>query len=1148
MATLNLRLFHGFQANFDDGLTIDFPTSKVRALLAYLVIESEQTHLRSQLANLFWGDWREEQAKANLRKSLFRLREALSDFGEGLLEVTHTMVRLRPEQLQADILTFRQLLQQVSQHHHLALINCSTCLDKLSRAVALYTGDLLAGLEVDDAPQFESWLTYKREQFHEEALAALANLTSLRLQRRDYELAQRLAQQQLQLEPWREEAHRHLMQAFMGQGRREEALAQFGKCRAILAAELGLDPAGETANLFKAMQQNVWEEPAAPPLPAVTGPWLHHFPHQIAPFIGRKEDIAAIQERLQDAAGRLLTLLGPGGIGKTRLAIEAVQGLKSGRELFPAGCYFIPLLNVATSDQLITAIGQQLGFTFRGGASPAQQLLDHLANQALLLVLDNYEQLLPHTQFVEQILAQAPQITLLVTGRVPLNLRAEWRFPLTGLTVPEPNLPPAQVASRPAAQLFESAAQRMDPHFQVNENNAASVAALCRHLAGMPLALEIAASWLKIYTLPALANRIELGVTFLTATARDMPERHRSLRVVFEQSWQLLNPSERAGFAHLTCFQSHFSLEAALAVVDLALETLAALLEHTLIQRLQNDRYSLHPLLQQFARDYLAEGDGVFERHAAWYLGQVAQVAPQFATSKASAAVAQISQELDNIRRAWQWAVAYHKTDLLTISLDGLQNFYLFRGLYGEGRDYFGQAMERLDSRPEHTPLLHRLRLAQASCYKKMGETETAISLVKQVTADINAPIYPTAMIALAQIYELRGENSEAIACLEEAQKTITGHSSELAEILDLSGRVYRTLNRFQDGITALAQALAINNTLGNASKVAENHTTLGLLYKDLGNFSEAIYHIEQAVNLAHKLDHRENVARFTQNLGLVYWQMGELEKALTCYQKSLAMAEELESKRGIAMCTGGIAAIMRLMHRYEEGLAHYRRALQLAEASDDKGLQATLVGNIGNIYMDQGKYETAMIFLERATTLDRTVGSIGGVCRHLGNIGDILKNQGRFAEALTYFEETIPQLRQIKDRYYLCWQLVSYGEVLYALSRFEEARLANEEGGQMALAVGRRPYHFLSQLLAARLRAMGGDPAGALSQLAHLQSQFNQPEEQAEIAFSRWQISQREEDRQTVGEILEPLVAQTQLSRHHQQLTELKWKGNPPA
>lgn len=1151
MTTLHLRLFHGFQANFDNGPTLDFPTSKVRALLAYLVIESEQSHLRSQLATLFWGDWREEQAKANLRKSLFRLRETLNrevtGFGDGLLEVTHTMVQLRPEHIQADLLTFRQLGQQVTQHNHPALNHCSACLDKLSRAVALYSGDLLAGLEVDDAPQFESWLTYQREQLHETAMAALANLTNIRLQRRDYELAQRLAQQQLQLEPWREEAHRQLMQALMGQGRREEALAQFGKCRAILAAELAIDPAGETINLFKTIQQNLWEEPAAPPLPAVSGPWHHHFPPQLTPFIGRAEELAAIQERLQDSAGRLLSLLGPGGIGKTRLVSEVVQRLESGREQFPAGCYFIPLLNVTTPNQLITAIGQQLGFTFRGGAEPAQQLLDHLANQALLLVLDNYEQLLPHTQFIEQILAHAPKVTLLVTGRVPLNLRAEWRFPLAGLTLPEPNLPASQVANWPAVQLFESAARRIDPYFQINETNATTITTLCRHLAGMPLALEIAASWLKIYTLASLANRIETGISFLTATARDIPERHRSLRVIFEQSWQLLAPPARLAFARLTCFQGHFSLEAALTVADLDLETLSTLLEHTLIQRLENERYSLHPLLQQFARDHLDKEDVVFEQHAAWYLGQVAQTAPQFASKTARSAVTLISQDLDNIRQAWQWAVNHQRADLLAAGLGGLESFYLFRGLYGEGRDYFGQAIEALASRPGHTLLYHRLRLAQASCYKKMGDTETAISLIKQVAAETTAATYPTAMIALAEIYELRGENSQAIAFLEQARQLLATHNApnQLAELLDITGRVYRTVNRIQDGIESLSQALSLNRTVGNESKVAENYANLGLLYKDLGNFSEAIYHIEQAINLAHKLDHRENVARFTQNLGLVYWQQGELEKALSCYQKGLAIAEELESKRGIGMCAGGIGAIMRLMHRYEEGLAHYRRALQQAEASGDLGLQATLVGNMGNIYMDQGKYETAMVFLERAMALDRMVGSIGNVCRHLGNIGDILKSQGRFAEALACFEETIPQLRQIKDRYYLCWQLVSYGEVLYGLSRFAEARLPAEEGGQLALAVGRRPYHFLSQLLQVRLQAAGGDPAGAIRQLAYLQTQFNQPEELADLAFTQWQISQTEADRQTAGRILEPLATQTQLARHYQQLTALKW-GNP--
>lgn len=1145
MALFNLRLLGSFQAEIEHKPLVHFPTSKVRAFLAYLAVESEQPHLRTQLAALLWGEWDEQAARANLRKTLLRLRQALDQsapgLGDALLDISRDAVQMRPDQIAVDVLTFRAYHKQVKAHSHADVAGCTLCLERLANATALYQGDLLAGLEVNDAPQFEEWLAVQREHLYEQALASLSLLSDAYLQRDDFERGLLYAKQQIHLQPWREEAHRQAMQALASLGRREEAIAQYERCRRVLYEELGITPDPETERLLAAIQSG---EAVSRVVRAAQKParaTLHNFPARLTPFIGREDAVATVQERLRDPACRLLTLLGAGGLGKTTLAVESVAQFAAAGDLFPDGCYFIPLVTATASDHVVTAIGEQLDVTFRQGADPEAQLLSAMADRAMLLVLDNYEQVAGETEFLERILAATSRVMLLITSRAPLNLRAEWRLPLSGLSVPQESAPLNQVAAHTAVQMFQSTAQRVDPGFRLTTENAELIGAICRSLAGMPLALEIAAGWLKLHSLETLARRIEAGVDFLTTQARDMPERHRSLRVVFEQSWQLLSPVEREAYARLTCFRGSFSMEAAIQVAEISVATLTTLLDHALVQRAQDDRFSLHPVLLQFANSYLESADALYDRHADWFLNRVAGAAPFFATSNAPAAIAVIRMDLDDVRSAWQWAVETRRTALLSQSLDGLLFFYQFRGYYREGRHNFAAAVQSLAQMPEEQMLVNRLRLAQSACAARLGDSTAAISLARQVVDSGDEHNRAAATMALGELHELRGEYSEAIAYLEEARRRMAEHGDtiKLAEVLDRMSRVYRSWDQLDEGIDVLSQALVINQRMGNEAGAAENHANLGLSYKDQGIFPKAIYHIEQAIALARKLNHRENTARFTQNLGLVYWQMEELEEALDCYQQALAMAEELESKRGTAMCAGGIGVIMRRLYRYDEALTYLQRALRLAEEIGDRAMQATQQGNIGNVYMNLGEYQRGIGYHERAAELDRAAGATGGVSRHLGNIGDVMRRQGRYQEALPYFEEAVVQLRQIKSPYNLSWILVSYAEALHALGRFDEAQAANEEGGRLAAELGRRPVEFSSRLLSARLTART-DLLSALAALDTLRLQFTDLEYQAEIAYAQWEFTQEVTAHRRALQLYERLVITTGKFRHRERLQAL--------
>lgn len=1145
MARLRLRLLGGFAASGEGKEFDHFPTNKARALLAYLAVEPAVAHRRAQLAALLWPEHDEGAALANLRKTLFHLRQTFDDvlpgFFEQALDADRAGVSLRAGAADVDVGDFLARLSATARHEHVALERCPECLNRLAEAADLYRGDLLAGLALSDARPFEEWLTVWQERLHRQALDALHILTVAREAQGEYDAAIDYAARQLALEPWRESAHRRLMSLYAATGRQELALRQYEKCRLVLAEELGVLPSAETEQLlseikadrsaFAVGRVDVAHQPAQ----------LHGFPARATTFIGRQAELEAVLDRLLDPRVGLLTLTGYGGSGKTTLAVAAANRVMGGSHPFAGGAWFVPLAGIGESGLLAAAIGAQLGLAFSPKRSPDDDVIAFLSGRPALLVLDNYEHLLPETALVERILRETPVTKLLVTSRAPLNLRAEWRQPVSGLPVPGEDDAPERVAGYEAVRLLETIGSQSDPGFRVGAGNAPALARIARRLDGMPLALEIAGNWLAAYPPEALADQIDASLTFLVAGWRDMPERHRSLEIVFAHSWELLAPRAQQALARATCFQGRFSPAAALAVAGATPGDLNALADHALLRRQPGGRFGLHPVLREFAAGHLADRDVLYRDHAGWYLRRVTELAPVFASREAATAVARVEDEIDDIRQAWRWAALQADVERLAEGLDGLAAFYQFRGLYAEGRDAFASAAAAVEQ-ASHDPLAYRLRLAEAACRLKLGDLEEAIHLAARVQESGNAETLTASLLLLAQLHELRANYDAAISYLEVALARLesTGEVADLALALGQQGWLYRQRNVYERAIPAYERALALNRRLGNELGAAENHAGLGLIYKDTGQFEAAVENLTAARAIAQSLNHRENIARFTQNLGLVYWQMDRLDEALSCYLEALEIAEAIQHRRGMAMCLGTIGVLHRRRYDYPAALAHYERALALFEQLGDQANTAVQLGNIGNVYMDTGKFADALDYMGRALVIDRELGVIEGVSRHLGNIGDTLKDQERFAEALVCFEEGIPALRRTGARYYLCWQLVSCAETLLALGRASEARTLADEGARMAADVGRRQYHFQGRLLAARLATLPHGSGETLALLSGLAGEFGLPEERAELAFWRWQLLGDRDARLDAIALFRPLLAQTGVFRYRQRLDRL--------
>ncbi len=989
-------------------------SDKARGLLVRLALEPERAFRRETLSALLWPEAAPTHAAQNLRQALYSLRRAL---GENFLLATPQTVQFNAAaDVDMDVLTWRRLWAEVEGHRHRHRETCRPCLERLAQAVALYRGDLLAGFALKDCPEFDDWLAVERERLHVQALEALTLLASAAERRGDGAAAQEYVRRQLALEPWLEAGHRRLMRLLALDGRRAAALAQFETCRRTLREELGLEPEEETRALAAQIRAGTLSPPAAP----APADWPPDLPRQLTPFIGRARELALLAERLSDPAYRLITLTGPGGVGKTRLALQVAAALA---EQFADGVRWIPLTDAATDADLILAIARGLRLNLSGAQEIRTQLLAALRqdHRELLLVLDNFEQLLPAggAAVILEVLRVAPRLTALITSRERLNLQAESVLALEGLGCEEPT---GDAPSSEAAQLFAERAGRACIGFVVGDAQRPAVSEVCRLLEGSPLGIELAAAWVGAMPLERIAAAIEDTRDFLASTCPDLPERHRSLRAVFAQSWRLLSADEQAALMQLAVFRGGFQAEAARVVAGATGPLLARLARQSLLSVEEaQQRYAMHGDIRFYATERLEAQPFLAQqtrtRHAAFFAEFVQQRAGALRGVQQQRAQAEIERELPNVLAAWEWAVANGDETLLDRLAHGLFAFYESKSWFLEGVRVFGPALERARreaaANPAAAPLLRRLLARQAVLHRQLSQYDLATSLIAEGLALAGLPadeehaflLYQNAWVAFLQAHYAEAQ-TWAEASL--ARYRALAHPTGIGDCLYMLGWTAYELGDFAAADALCREAQGVCEQAGYAWGAQYAIYGLGLVRRAVGDYTTARQCFRQNLAFCEQIGYPWGIAQAHINLGLVALAEGDAPAAADCFAKSLTIGERINNLWVSAQSYKGLAGVALAQGEFSAARQWAERGLALYRRMQDRDGMADCLLLLSEAAQGAGDLPAAWRFLEEAEAHIRATANGFRAARALYRRATLLQQEGRFDEARAVFQEAL--------------------------------------------------------------------------------------------------------------------------------------------
>ncbi|HZT43605.1 MAG TPA: tetratricopeptide repeat protein [Chthonomonadaceae bacterium] len=927
---LVIRLFGPFDVRLHGKLLPYLRTRKGQWLLALLALRHDRPVDRDWLAGTLWPESPASQALYNLRRSLSDLRRALGSEGARLASPTARTICLSLTDARTDVSLFDAAIARGDAA-------------SLEEAVSLYRGPLLEGCTLE-------WVVAERRERELAYLAALETLAAQAMAHQEVATATHYLRLVVATDPLRESAQRALLEALAADGDLAAATLAYREFRLYLHRELNAEPAPETSALFQQIrnrtQDSLQKETPSESLRApssLPGP----LPLPLTGFVGRAQEITDITGLL--ASTRLVTLMGPGGVGKTRLAIQLARQLAGN---YPAGVGFVDLAGLTDAAQIPQAIASVLGVRER--KPPLfEALIEHLRGRQLLLVLDNFEPLVDEgAVFVRGLLERTSGLTCLVTSRQRLGVEGEQEFVVAPLLTPSLPGTPERLLEFPSVQLFVDRAQAAQADFRLTHANAPIIAAICHRLEGIPLAIELAAARIVVITPAQMLAELERRLDFLRSRRRDITERHRSLRAALEASYRQLPSSLQRFFSRLSVFRGGWTLEAARTVCEepLALDYLEALREASFVlAEVETDsaeiRFRMLETLREYAEEKLTPEDrtGLKERHRDYFLTLAEAAEEALVSTEQARWLHRLEQEHDNLRAALQHCLEDEDRDVVKglRLVASLFRFWHHRGHWSEGHAWCERVLGQRDAQE--------------------GTQWRAKALCVAAFIEIHQGDYNTA----------QAHYEEALAISREIEDR-SGIAGSLGEL----GSIAHTQGNLEEAQALYTQSLQLHRELGNRFGAARPLLQLGVMRASQGEWKEAQSLYEEALALNREAGNRAWEAICLNYLGNLVLDQGRYEEARSLYEQALVLNRDLEDKRGIAASLVNLGNAAAHLQEAAAARAYYEESLFLNRELGARHGVAIVLDNLGPFLCDQGDYAAARDYLVECLELCQELGT----------------------------------------------------------------------------------------------------------------------------------------------------------------------------
>jgi predicted ATPase/DNA-binding SARP family transcriptional activator/lipopolysaccharide biosynthesis regulator YciM len=927
---LEIRLLGQFNVQLD-GHTVELTSRSAQSLLVFLLFNRASRIRREKVSGILWPDFEDTKARKNLRQDLWRLRKTI---GSEYFFADRVSIGFEAgETCQLDIAS----LEDESLW--------SRASEELVQQVAEYGGELLPGF-------YDEWVLLERERLNAIYEYHIRLLITRLLEEHRWLEAVHCSEGWIARGECPEPAYRSLLIAYCGLGDIPKVSQSFSRCEDALAQDLGVDPSADTIDLYKRI---LAEDATVLPRKRVH---QKNIPQPLTSFIGREAERAHIRDQLADASCRLFTLIGPGGIGKTRIAIQVAHDLA---QEFMDGVVFIPCENIKSGEFLITSIAESLGYSFSEGDEPITQLVNYLREKEILLVIDNMEHLLLDAHFLNVILEEAPGLKILTTSRERLNLYGEILFSVEGMPYPAPSKKELSV-DYSAIELFLDRAEKISSGYSPTETDIQSIARICQLVDGTPLALELSSAWIQVLSCAQIAHEIEVKTDFLGLSPQDFPERQRSMRASFDHSWNLLSQQERKCFRRIAVFRGGFQGDAAQTVTGASLKLLSSLVNKSLLRQSPSHRFEVHGLLKKYIREKLVqkpkEIKATRDAHAKFYAAFTDVLSGDLRSSTQETALEKTGREIDNIRQALEWLIAQESILEIGKILDVLRVFYDVRGWYLEGVTIFGQIVEICSKNIEPVDLTSK---ELASVYGKAlnGQAWMQHRLYRPDDAKSSA----NKSIAIADKFDLR---------------EIKGDALDTLGIIAIRQGYYPRAERL------LQQCISIWKELGANWWQATDLIALSHVAQNSDRIHESREYCEQALELFRESNNLWGIASALAAYGNVSLEIGEFIQAEGYYQESGSISEEIGWVIGAARANVGLGNValsqgnsIKAQKKFQDSLDIYRhlgRRIRIPQ----------VLTMLGKTYIAQGQtqraLESVIDAIETAVEIDNPLATLNAL------------------------------------------------------------------------------------------------------------------------------------------------------------------------